>query len=45
MQDSVIGDGVTLSYTVIDKDVKVSRGSSLQGSPYYPMYIAKKSIV
>ena len=45
MQDSVIGDGVTLSYTVIDKDVKVSRGSSLQGSPFYPMYIAKKSIV
>lgn len=45
MQDCVIGEGVTLSYTVVDKDVRVSRGSSLQGSPHYPMYIAKKSIV
>ena len=45
MQDSVIGDGAQLSNIVIDKDVTVSRGSKLQGSPSYPMYIAKKSIV
>lgn len=45
MQDSVIGDGAEISYTVIDKDVHVSKKSKLQGSPNYPMYIAKKSIV
>ena len=45
MQDSVIGDGAELANIVVDKDVSVSRGSKLQGSPSYPMYIAKKSIV
>lgn len=45
MQDSVIGDGAELANIVIDKDVTVSRGSKLLGSPSYPMYIAKKSIV
>ena len=45
MQDSVIGDGAELVNIVIDKDVSVGRGSKLQGSPNYPMYIAKKSIV
>lgn len=45
MQDSVIGEGAEITNIVIDKDVTVSRGSKLQGSPSYPMYIAKKSIV
>ena len=45
MQDSVIADGAALANVVIDKDVSVGRGSRLQGSPNYPMYIAKKSIV
>ena len=45
MQDSVIGEGAELANIVIDKDVTVSRGSKLNGSPSYPMYIAKKSIV
>lgn len=45
MQDCVIGDGAQISYSVIDKDVHVSKQSQLQGSPNYPMYIAKKSIV
>ena len=45
MQDSVIGDDAELANIVIDKDVTVSRGAKLQGSPSYPMYIAKKSIV
>ena len=45
MQDSVIGDGAEMVNIVIDKDVSVSRGSRLQGSQSYPMYIAKKSIV
>ena len=45
MQDCVIGDGAELANIVVDKDVSVSRGSKLQGSPSYPMYIAKKSIV
>ena len=45
MQDSVIGSGAELANIVVDKDVTVSKGSKLQGSPSYPMYIAKKSIV
>ena len=45
MQDSVIADGSELFNVVIDKDVSVGRGSKLQGSPNYPVYIAKKSIV
>ncbi len=45
MQDCVIGDDAEISYTVIDKDVRVSRSSKLCGSPSYPMYISKKSIV
>ncbi len=45
MQDSIIGDKAELINLVIDKDVNVSRGSKLQGTKNYPMYIAKKSIV
>ncbi|MBQ9514928.1 MAG: glucose-1-phosphate adenylyltransferase subunit GlgD [Ruminococcus sp.] len=45
MQDCVIGDGAELINIVVDKDVNVSRGSKLQGSLSYPMYIAKRSIV
>ena len=45
MQDSVIGDKAEMINLVIDKDVNVSRGSKLQGTKNYPMYIAKKSIV
>lgn len=45
MQDCVIGDNAELVNIVVDKDVSVSRGSKLQGSLNYPMYIAKKSIV
>ena len=45
MQDSVIGDEAELINIVVDKDVSVSRGSKLQGTLNYPMYIAKKSIV
>ncbi len=45
MQDCVIGDNAELTNIVVDKDVNVSRGSKLQGSLSYPMYIAKKSIV
>lgn len=45
MQDCVIGDGAELTNIVVDKDVSVSRGSKLQGSLNYPMYIAKRSIV
>ena len=45
MQDSVIGENAELSNIVVDKDVTVSRGTKLNGSPSYPMYIAKKSIV
>jgi ADP-glucose pyrophosphorylase len=45
MQDSIIGEGAELTNIVVDKDVNVSRGSKLQGSLNYPMYIAKKSIV
>ena len=45
MQDSVIGENAELANIVVDKDVTVSRGTKLNGSPSYPMYIAKKSIV
>ena len=45
MQDTVIAEGVELTNIVVDKDVSVSKGSKLQGSLNYPMYIAKKSIV
>lgn len=45
MQDSVIGDNAELTNIVVDKDVKVGRGSKLQGTSNYPMYIAKRSIV
>ena len=45
MQDSVIGDKAELINLVVDKDVNVSRGSKLQGTQNYPMYIAKHSIV
>lgn len=45
MQDSIIGDHAELTDIVVDKDVNVSRGSKLQGTKNYPMYIAKKSIV
>ena len=45
MQDCIIGDKAQLINLVIDKDVNVSRGSKLQGTRNYPMYIAKRSIV
>ena len=45
MQDSIIGDKAELTNLVIDKDVNVSRGSKIQGTVNYPMYIAKRSIV
>ena len=45
MQDSIIGDKAELTNLVVDKDVNVSRGSKLQGTRNYPMYIAKHSIV
>ncbi|WP_407384408.1 glucose-1-phosphate adenylyltransferase subunit GlgD [Ruminococcus sp.] len=45
MQDCIIGDKAELTNLVIDKDVNVSRGSKLQGTRNYPMYIAKRSIV
>ncbi len=45
MQDTVIGDKAQLINLVIDKDVNVSRGSKIQGTQNYPMYIAKRSIV
>ena len=39
------GDKAELTNLVIDKDVNVSRGSKIQGTVNYPMYIAKRSIV
>ena len=45
MQDCVIGDKAQLTNLVVDKDVNVSRGSKIQGTQNYPMYIAKRSIV
>ncbi|MBQ1616286.1 MAG: glucose-1-phosphate adenylyltransferase subunit GlgD, partial [Ruminococcus sp.] len=45
MQDCIIGDKSELTNLVVDKDVNVSRGSKIQGTVNYPMYIAKRSIV
>lgn len=41
MQGCEIGENIDLSYVIADKNVVIDRAPSLNGSPYYPLYIKK----
>ncbi len=45
MQDVTVGAGCSLRNIVADKNAVFRQGTALQGSPSYPIYIAKNSIV
>lgn len=45
MQDAVIGENGRLDYVMTDKNVIIEKDRSLMGSPTYPVYIAKDSVV
>lgn len=41
MQDTVIGENVTLEYLITDKNVVINDGKNIQGSDTFPVYIPK----
>ncbi len=45
MQDTVIEKDAKLEYTVTDKDVTIVKERVLTGSPTYPIYVSKGSVV
>ncbi len=45
MQDTIIGEYVTLEHVICDKDVVVQDGHDLMGYKTYPIYIEKRSVV
>ena len=45
MQDTVVGEGVTIEYAVSDKDVTITDGTSLKGTENFPIYIGKGQTV
>ena len=45
MQDTVIGKGCEINYTISDKDVNIEEQRALQGSPHYPVFINKGTVI
>ncbi len=45
MQDTVVSKDAKLEYTVTDKDVTIAQERVLTGSPTYPVYVSKGSVV
>ncbi len=45
LQDTVVGAGAVLERVITDKDVKVTEGSELKGTPNYPVYVNKGETV
>ena len=45
MQDSIVGNNISLNYVIGDKDVVYKDGRTLMGYESYPVYIAKGSVV
>lgn len=45
MQNVTIGDHSKLSCIIVDKNVVIRNGVTLQGSESYPVYIAKNSVI
>ena len=41
MQDAVVEEGVVADYIIADKQVTISSGKELKGTPTYPVYIVK----
>ncbi|MDO5541135.1 MAG: glucose-1-phosphate adenylyltransferase subunit GlgD [Eubacteriales bacterium] len=41
MQDTVVGENVTLEYLITDKNVIINDGKNIQGSDSFPVYIPK----
>lgn len=45
MQDTVVGEGVSLDYVITDKRVNITDGKAVKGEESFPIYIAKGKIV
>ena len=45
MQDTVIGKGCEISYTISDKDVVIEDKRDLKGSEHYPVFINKGTVI
>ena len=45
MQDTVIGEDVSIEYAVSDKNVTVTAGTSLKGTESFPIYVGKGQTV
>ena len=45
MNDSVIGEGAELKYVILDKDVTVTPGAKLIGTPKSPIIVKRGETV
>jgi len=45
MQGTAVGAGANLCYVILDKNVSIQDGRTLQGFGSYPIYIGKGSAV
>lgn len=45
MQDTEVGEGVTLDYVITDKRVNISEGKAVKGEASFPIYISKGKTV
>lgn len=45
MQDTQVGEGVSLDYVITDKKVSITDGKTVKGENSFPIYIAKGKVV